>query len=221
MVPPDVLASQGRRQTTAHAGDAASIQQRQALRRELKQRRQSLTAEQRSEAAFNVLAHLQNWPVFRNARRIAAYDAVAAELPTATLQAAIQRSQAKLYLPVLPFTRSGRMRFVQTSPDSRWRLNRYAIAEPLCDRFHPSINPVFLDLILLPLVGFDDQGNRIGMGAGYYDRTLAFRRSRQYWRRPLLVGLAYACQQVEVLPTAPWDVPMDAIITENGIISPY
>ncbi len=224
MAPLDVLASQGRRQATAHAGAALSPQQREArdeLRRSLRQRRRSLSVAEREGAAQNVLRHLQQWRVFRCASRIAAYDAVAAELPTAALQAHIQSTKAELYLPCLPFIKGGRMRFVRSQPDTRWRLNRYAIAEPIADQRSPAINPAFLDLILLPLVAFDKHGNRMGMGAGYYDRTLELRRWRRHWKRPLLIGLAYGCQQVDVLPTAPWDVPMDAIVTENGIITPH
>ncbi len=220
MAPPDVLASQGRRQATAHAGDATTSRQRAQLRRELKQRRNSLPDTQREQIAHEVLLHLKNWRLFRNAHRIAAYDAVGAELPTAMLQAFIQQSQAELYLPTLPSNRKGRLRFVRTTATSRWRHNRYAIPEPLCAHDSPAINPAFLDLILVPLVGFDANGNRIGMGAGYYDRTLVFRGLRKVWQRPRLVGLAYACQQVEALPSAPWDIPLDAIVTENGIITP-
>ena len=73
-----------------------------------------------------------------------------------------------------------------------------------------------LDVIFMPLVGFDARGSRVGMGKGYYDRALAFLHHRRTWRRPLLVGLAFACQQVDALPTRAHDVPLDHIVTEAG-----
>ena len=75
-----------------------------------------------------------------------------------------------------------------------------------------------MDVILLPLVAFDRKGYRLGMGGGYYDRSLAFRRSRQQWRRPRLIGVAHSCQQHPGLPQQHWDVPLDCIITESEII---
>jgi 5-formyltetrahydrofolate cyclo-ligase len=94
------------------------------------------------------------------------------------------------------------------------RRNRYGILEPT------DLAPVSardLQLILIPLVGFDAQGHRLGSGAGYYDRALAFRRLRRHWPGPKLVGIAYECQRVEALAVRPTDVPLDAIITERGI----
>ena len=220
MVPPDVLTSQGRRWVTAHAGAALSSPQRKALRQELKQRRTAIPNTERELAAHAVLEQLRHWRPFTTARHIAAYDAVAAELPTATIQAHIQQRGKALYLPALPNKPTGRLRFVPSDHSSSWHLNRYAIPEPVEDRQHPARNPSFINLILVPLVGFDDRGNRMGMGAGYYDRTLAFRMQRRHWRKPMLVGLAYACQQVDALPAESWDVPLDAIITEHGIITP-
>ena len=75
-----------------------------------------------------------------------------------------------------------------------------------------------LDVMLLPLVGFDSEGRRLGMGGGYYDATLAYLRSRRRWRKPLLVGVAYACQQLKEVPAEPWDVRLDMILTEKGLI---
>ncbi len=75
-----------------------------------------------------------------------------------------------------------------------------------------------LDVILLPLVGFDDDGQRIGMGGGFYDRTLAF--TQRPGPRPRLIGLAHDCQRVTRLPVAPWDVPLDAIVSDRRILRP-
>jgi 5-formyltetrahydrofolate cyclo-ligase len=80
---------------------------------------------------------------------------------------------------------------------------------------------VSLDVVVLPLVGFDRRGNRLGMGAGYYDRALRRRLdTTRHWRRPRLVGVAFACQELPAIPVSPWDVPLDLIVTEHGVIVP-
>jgi 5-formyltetrahydrofolate cyclo-ligase len=78
-------------------------------------------------------------------------------------------------------------------------------------------SPIRLDLLLVPLVGFDADCNRLGMGGGFYDRTLAYLTRRTHWRRPRLVGIAHECQRVERLETGPWDVPLDAVATERRL----
>ena len=75
-------------------------------------------------------------------------------------------------------------------------------------------NRVWLAL-LVPLVAFDARGNRLGMGGGYYDRTLAYLRDRSHWRRPRIFGLAHALQRVDALPKNAWDIPVDGVITER------
>jgi 5-formyltetrahydrofolate cyclo-ligase len=75
----------------------------------------------------------------------------------------------------------------------------------------------WLDLVLVPLVGFDARGNRLGMGGGFYDRHFAFLRNRRAWRRPLLIGIAFDVQRVPRLSDAAHDVPLWGIVTERGI----
>lgn len=93
--------------------------------------------------------------------------------------------------------------------------NRYGILEPSTKYIKPTAQ---LDIILMPLVGFDRLGNRLGMGGGYYDRALAFKR-RQAWRKkPLLIGLAFDGQEIQQLAAQPWDIPMDAVATPTRFI---
>jgi len=68
------------------------------------------------------------------------------------------------------------------------------------------------DLVLMPLLGFDDQGTRLGYGGGYYDRTLSVLP-----KKPLLVGLAFAAQELPHIPREAHDIPLDMIVTENGM----
>jgi 5-formyltetrahydrofolate cyclo-ligase len=80
------------------------------------------------------------------------------------------------------------------------------------------VNPRAIDLVILPLVAFDDACQRMGMGAGYYDRTFAWKLQPHRWRGPRLVGYAHALQQVPAVDAKPWDVPMDAVITEKALV---
>ena len=94
--------------------------------------------------------------------------------------------------------------------------NRYGIPEP--DRpIRQRIRAASLDLIVAPLVAFDIYGNRLGMGGGFYDRTLAFLKRRGSWRKPVVVGVAYEFQKVQRLTAQPWDVPMHAIATDRAL----
>ncbi len=112
----------------------------------------------------------------------------------------------------LPVVEDGnRMSFFVQHPDAPLVINRFGIEEPAPQA--PWMHSLALDLVLMPLAAFDGQGNRLGMGGGFYDRCFGPMPSRM---RPLLVGVAHSIQQADGLPAAPWDVPMDAVLTENG-----
>jgi len=126
------------------------------------------------------------------------------------------RANQRWYLPVLRRHLPGRLWFVRHCLGMPLRPNRFGIPEPASRNRH--ILPVHgLDLMLVPLLGFDQHCHRIGMGAGFYDRSLAFLRSRRFWRRPQLVGLAHECQRVAAIEPEPWDVALDAVITEAAV----
>jgi len=129
-----------------------------------------------------------------------------------------RRGCPALYLPVLNDRPAPRLRFARYLPGMPLVPNRFGILEPSLPR-RALLPARAIDLLLMPLVAFDVGGNRLGMGGGYFDRTLAFRRRARLWRRPRLVGVGYAFQQVTALPTAPWDVPLDAVVTERGPVS--
>jgi 5-formyltetrahydrofolate cyclo-ligase len=94
-------------------------------------------------------------------------------------------------------------------------VNHLGILEP---EGTTNIGARWLDVVLLPLVGFDACGVRLGMGGGYYDRTFAFRNRHTSWRGPRLVGLAYSFQQLPSIAAAAHDVRMDAVVTEKGVV---
>jgi 5-formyltetrahydrofolate cyclo-ligase len=118
----------------------------------------------------------------------------------------------------LPVLQPGkRLRFAPWRHGDPLVQNRFGIPEPDLDP-GSLLDPEALDHVLLPLVGFDGRGHRLGTGGGYYDRSFAFRHGAL--RKPRLVGIGYACQQVDALPAADWDVPLDLIATERGLLDP-
>jgi 5-formyltetrahydrofolate cyclo-ligase len=110
------------------------------------------------------------------------------------------------------------MHFQRILPRQKWVKNRFGIDEPLINH-QLQTRPWRLSLVLMPLVGCDPQGNRLGMGGGFYDRTFAYRRLRKNWTGPCLLGLAHRCQKVAMLPSAAWDIPVDGIVSDEEIIT--
>lgn len=183
------------------------------LRRQLKAARNAIKPAARNQAARNSLRLALRQGLLLRSQRIGFYLPQGGEFDAHPLLNQALMMQRDCYLPVLP--RRGRvMRFGRAGPTTRMTRNRYGILEPLDAR---PLNARQLDLLLMPLVGFDTQGYRLGMGGGYYDATLAFMRHRRLWRKPRLVGLAYECQRVETLPHDPWDMPLDAVLTERQL----
>ena len=125
-------------------------------------------------------------------------------------------SGKRCYLPVLHPFLHGRLLFCRWQPGERLWPNRFGILEPRSRRDH--ILPARrLDLVIVPLLGFDIACHRLGMGGGYYDRTFAFLNQRRHIRRPLLIGLAHELQLVDRLDPQPWDVQLDAVVTAQRI----
>lgn len=178
----------------------------------MRRRRRGLSSQQQRQAAIGLGKHLHYGREFRRARRVALYLANDGEInPIPTIQALWKRGVG-VYLPVLHPLYKGKLVFVRFDRDSAMQPNRYGIAEPVYQHGH-AIAARFLDVIALPLVAFDEQGQRLGMGGGYYDRTLAFTRSQG--KRPYLIGCAHECQKFDALPAADWDIPLNAIATDR------
>ncbi len=188
---------------------------RPALRRLLRQKRRALSATGQQLASRHLTQQLQAHPLLRRARRVAAYLASDGEISPAALLETLKKRHRAIYLPVLKRWPRTRMVFQRVKPDERLYPNRFGIPEP---RPRASRQPPVwtLDLLLLPLVGFDPQGGRLGMGGGFYDRLLAYRLQRQYLTGPRLLGLAHDCQKVDLLPLEAWDIRLDATVTDAG-----
>lgn len=187
---------------------------RAALRRALREQRRALSPRQQRLAARRLYQQLAQHPLFRRARHIALYLASDGEIDPCHLLRAAQKMGKATYLPVLsPWPRT-HMVFQRVRPDEHLAPNRFGIAEPVFRRARQ--RPAWaLDLILMPLTGFDEYGGRLGMGGGFYDRTLAYRKRCKHRLKPTLVGLAHECQKVDRLPMASWDIELDAVLTDR------
>ncbi len=194
--------------------DSTSAAARKPLRAALRARRKAVAAAERARAAKLVAHHVSRSFHLRHGSRVALYASLPEELDTAALIALARRRGWRIYLPRIDHRRRGRkMQFVEMG--SRQRTNRLGISEPQGARTIPARR---LDIVFLPILGFDAHGVRLGTGGGYYDRAFAFRRWRTAWHAPRLIGIAYSFQQVERITPAAHDVLLDAVVTERGII---
>jgi 5-formyltetrahydrofolate cyclo-ligase len=193
-----------------------SISTHAEIRRSCRRNRRSLSATEQASHSLALLDRLRDCGLLLRDRHMGAYLAADGELDLLPLQGLLQRRGIELFLPVLRAYPPGTLWFVRHAPGDPLLPNRFGIPEPRY-RHHRACLPWTLDTLLMPLVAFDSQCHRMGMGGGYYDRTLAYLRHRQQWRRPRLVGVAHECQRVEFLPTRPWDVPLDMVVTEARV----
>jgi len=196
---------------TAQVGDTLldTAARKSALRRELRQRRSRIAPADRASAARHAARHLLQ--ALPPRCRIAIYLSVHSELSTEPLRSALARAGHRVAVPLT--LRDWRMRFVPITTHSPVRCRgSLRLPEPVTRR-HLRGAKAF-DVILVPLLGFDAAGGRLGNGGGYYDRALAGPR---IGHRPQRIGYAYAAQQVEELPMERFDIRLDAVVTEHGL----
>lgn len=178
---------------------------RQQLRQQMRETRQKLTALQQQQATQHITEQALKL-IEQQVKNIALYLAFDGEISTQPLIKQLWQQDKNVYLPVLhPFCK-GHLLFLRYLPDTPMKANKFGIFEP-----HLNVQNVIpldqLDVIFTPLVAFDQRGNRLGMGGGFYDRTL-----QNSQRRFITVGLAHQCQQVEALPIESWDIPLEHIL---------
>jgi len=188
------------------------ISSRQQIRQTIRQRRRALTPEQQSQFAVQAAARMMAYPPVVMAHTVALFLSFDGELDTQPLIDQLWRAGKKVYLPVLhPFS-PGNLLFLHYHPHSELLVNRLRIYEPKLD-VRDVLPLAQLDVLITPLVAFDEQGQRLGMGGGFYDRTL--QNWQQHGFQP--VGYAHDCQGVEALPVEKWDIPLPAVVTPGKI----
>ncbi len=185
--------------------------EKHAIRQSIRSRRVNLTRQQLEAAQLGLVNSALQCNQLRFAKRILSYAPFDGEISPVAL---VERlTSATLYLPKINNYRNCSM---QIFPASRTTTkNRFGILEP--QAIGSPLNANQVDIILLPLVGFDRHGNRLGMGAGYYDRALRA-LAHQTSTRPILIGLAHHFQELGFIESEKWDVPLDAILTDREYI---
>jgi 5-formyltetrahydrofolate cyclo-ligase len=190
---------------------------RSEIRQQIRERRKNLTTNQQSNAAAALLQRFSNDSKLKQAQHIALYLSNDGELNTQPLVSWCWQQGKNVYLPVIhPFT-SGHLLFLNYTADTLLIKNHYGIPEPKLN-VNNVILPQELDIICTPLVAFDHNGGRLGMGGGFYDRTLSswyqrFQTNKN--AKPYPIGLAHSCQQVDALPNEVWDIPLPEVITPD------
>lgn len=183
-------------------------EQRKLIRNEIRRRRRALTPTEQQNSAQEIATRVTQHPRIQSAKYIAAFLPFDGELDTGPLIEQLWQLDKWVYLPVLhPFS-PGNLLFLHYAVDTPLVRNRFNILEPVLNEHNlPPASPI--DVVLTPLVAFDSQGQRLGMGGGFYDRTL------QNWQQggPYPIGLAHDCQQIGSLPVESWDIPLPEIIT--------
>jgi 5-formyltetrahydrofolate cyclo-ligase len=188
---------------------------KKTLRKELRAARRGLGVfdhASRSERAASSIARLA---AFKAGSRIAVYLPFDRETDPSALIAAARRRRVLLYVPVVESRRHRRLRFYPLT--GRTSRGAFGISIPHRAARGRAVGPRWFDLIAVPLVGVDSRGRRLGMGGGFYDRALDWRRHRRHWLGPRFVGLAFDCQRTESVYAQAHDVRLDALATESGV----
>ena len=188
--------------------------QRRELRQRLAQQRRALPPTERITAAQGLRRSLEQLPEYFTDQRVAGYWASHGELPLNLVIPPLATRGQQFLLPVAGPNRQ--LRFAAWKPGDAVEANRYGIPEPA--QRNELFEPFQLDLVLVPLLGFDRRGNRLGHGGGYYDRGFAFLNEQVRPTEPLLVGIAYAFQELPEIDEQAWDVPLDFVATERELI---
>lgn len=188
------------------------------LRRQIIQRRKALSKQQQHQLEAEIARTVSASQCFNRAHRIALYFPCHGEAGTSLIISKAWQRKKQVYLPVLFASDSHPLRFVRFLPNTSLRPNRFQIPEPIWN-YSDLLKPNQLDLVITPLVAFTQQGERLGMGGGFYDRSFSFISRRTTPRKPFLLGLAYEFQKVTALDSQDWDIPLDWIATEKRLYS--
>ena len=187
------------------------------VRQRMRAARKALHERDVLAASFAITQTLCRMPPLRRATTVALYLPAFNEVDCTLLSQRLEMRGKLVYAPIL---RKNRLVFAPAGQSRNYTENQFGIPEPV-HRRHELRDARQLDVIITPLVAFDRQCNRVGMGGGYYDRTLAFRKHRGHWRRPLTIGVAYSFQRVDSIAAEPWDIPLDVVITEKESYGSY
>lgn len=170
-----------------------------------------MSADERNAASETICNSITRSHEFIAADSVACYLPMADEVDPRRIIARAWRAKKRIFCPVIGKRRQ--MIFRQLEPNTSVLRNSFGLWEPLDGPIIPARQ---LDLVITPLVAFDRDNNRIGMGGGYFDRCFAWQRGRKHWYRPKLLGVAFDCQKVEKIAPNPWDIRLYGVVTESA-----
>lgn len=208
---------QTRLSDSIHSPELDIFAEQHRLRKSLRRQRLSLSNHTRRRTEQAVVRHMRRQPNFVNAKHVGLYLDAFGEVPTGALIQLCFKLRKAVYLPVVrsvnqPLSWSGITR--HQWQNQRMMKHRFGMKQPLIQR---GVSVKALDCLFMPLVGFDLKGHRLGMGGGFYDRTLASRSTKgKPQTKPWRIGIAYDFQRVDKLHTNHWDIPLHAIVTQSG-----
>ncbi len=172
--------------------------------------RRSLAADTRLRLSATISQRVMRKHEFVACSSVACYLPARDEVDPSMIIERAWRHGKCVYAPVIDA--NGGMMFRRLTPDTPLERNRYGLWEPVAGS---QISPQNIDLVITPVVAFDENRHRIGMGSAYFDRCFAFLKHKKHWRRPKLLGLAFECQRVEKIKPNPWDIPLYEVVTER------
>ena len=186
-----------------------------ALRRLLRARRNAVGKRERRLAGQRLRRLALRHRLLTRGRRAGFYIPSNGEIDVMPLLRCARAMGMECFLPVVPGRGQRKLWFSRLGDKQAWVTNRYGIPE-----YHHAparrLRARQLDVLFMPMLGFDTAGWRVGMGGGYYDASLAHLRFRRHWKKPRLIGVAFAAQEIERAPRDPWDVPLDGLLTERA-----
>ena len=186
------------------------------LRRAIRQQRNSYCSDENSRAGILLANNLKKEGLLSEHRAITCFLSFDGEISTQPTIQEILSATKVCYLPKIKPLKPNQLWFMPYDQSSEMKTNRFGIAEVDLRANHAK-RLSELNLVLVPLVAFDRNGNRLGMGGGFYDATFAHLRGRT--KRPKFIGLAWQNQLVDQLPSDPWDLPLDGVCTEQRFYS--
>ena len=184
------------------------------LRAIVRHQRRSLSVKHQKIASNKLIANIITSRCLLRHKHIALYLENDGEISTQLLIEKLWKYQKKVYLPAINPLKKDKLVFCLYKKGSSLIKNRFGIKEPSISS-GTRIPAKFLSLVLLPLVAFDEHGNRLGMGGGFYDKAFAF-KTNSTTSNPQLIGLAHDIQKQKELTTKAWDIPLSGVITDKG-----
>lgn len=186
---------------------------RQLSRKKLQQQRAKISSYEQKIASAMLIKKLSQLTLFLQSQTIASYQAIQNEIDPSALIEDAWKNKKKCYLPI---AQDQQLLFCPFEFDTALKKNQFNIPEPPLS-LNSCIAAKAIDLVLVPLLGFTEKGQRLGRGAGFYDRSFSFLLHPPRPTRPFLLGLAYEWQKLSSFAEKSWDVPLNAVITEKKI----